>query len=319
MDSLPAPEAALLQRAAAHDFPAWDRLTPDVVRRLTREHGVDFATAVLFDRSRRAPRHAALIARVTAAMASPVTEVPQVDWKIAIVPGALYEERPDLGGDGGIVREAAAAFGVPVQLVPLASRGSVMENAGRLADWLRQRPDEKLVLVSLSKGGPDLRRALTQPDAARIFRPVLAWVNFCGPLDGTPVVDWVLDSRVRTELLKGQYRLQRRDFGFVTGLRRGNPVPFELVPGMPLINIVGFPLRRHLTTPLSRFCHRIISRLGPNDGTVLLEDALRWPGELYPVWGVDHYFRPESRARALLHAVFRTLAERPGLSSPRVP
>ena len=83
----------------------------------------------------------------------------------------------------------------------------------------------------------------------------------------------------------------------------------HLPPTMRMISLVGFPLRRHMTTPFSRFCHRTLSKWGPNDGTVLLSDLIRWPGEIYPVWGADHYFRPESRARELITAVLLHLAE----------
>jgi hypothetical protein len=75
-----------------------------------------------------------------------------------------------------------------------------------------------------------------------------------------------------------------------------------------MISLVGFPLRRHLTTSFSRFCHRTLSKWGPNDGTVLLSDLIRWPGDVYPVWGADHFFRPESRARKLITAVLQHLA-----------
>jgi hypothetical protein len=315
MDPLSADDTTLLQRAGAHGFPALEQLTSEAVQQLTQEHGVDFATAVLFDRLCKAPQHAEFIASVQAAMAAPATSLPARDWKIAIVPGALYLERPDLGGDGKIVREAAAAFGVKNMLVPLASRGSVTENAERLANWLLQRPDEKLVLVSLSKGSTDLKRALARPDAAEAFRNVVAWVNVCGPMDGTQMANWLLDNRFRAALLKLQYRLQRRDLAFITELRRDHhPAAVTLIPGLPLLSLIGFPLQRHLTARLSRFCHGIISRLGPNDGTVLLTDAIQWPGEIFPVWGADHYFRPESTARALLHAVLSILTER--LSHP---
>ena len=310
MDSLPPQETALLQRAAAYDAPPLEQLTSAALQRLTREEGVDFATAVLFDRLCKAPQHAEFIAKVKMGMAATATSLPAVGWKIAIVPGALYLERPDLGGDGKIVREVAATLGVTTMVVPLASRGSVTENAERLASWLLQRPDEKLVLVSLSKGSTDLKRTLTRPDAAEVFRNVVAWVNVCGPLDGTQIVNWLLDHRIRKALLKLQYRLQRRDFAFITELRRAEPAPVKLVPGMALLSLSGFPLQSHLTTRLSRFCHGIISRLGPNDGTVLLADAMQWPGEIFPVWGADHYFRPESTARALLHAVFSILTQR---------
>ena len=306
---------ALLQRAASWpNHVALESLDAAALRQITKEQGVDFATALLFDRLTKSPRHSAFIQRINALRnAPPSCARPRIDARVVIVPAALYVERPDMGSDGRQIREAAEAFGCRTGLVPLDSLGSVSENARRLAAWLAQQRDEKLILVSLSKGGAELKLALAAPDAPRLFRNVLAWINVCGPLDGSPMADWILASRVRTWLMRFQYWVQRRDFGFISELRHGPPsklnFPLRPPPGMKMISLVGFPLRRHMTTPFSRFCHRTLSARGPNDGTVLLSDAIHWPGEVYPVWGTDHYFRPESRARELITAVLLHLAE----------
>lgn len=136
--------------------------------------------------------------------------------------------------------------------------------------------------------------------------------NVCGPLNGTVAANWILDSRWRSALLKLQYHFQRRDFAFITELRRADDAVVSRVPGMQLISLVGFPLQKHRTTGLSRFCHRIIARLGPNDGTVALADAIRWPGVIYPVWGADHYFQPPERAMALIKSILFFLGETTG-------
>ena len=94
-----------------------------------------------------------------------------------------------------------------------------------------------------------------------------------------------------------------------TELHRADEAVVSLVPGMQLISLVGLPLQKHLTIGLSRFCHRIIGRLGPNDGTVALADTIRWPGAIYPVCGADHYFQPADRARALIKTVLWYLGE----------
>ena len=235
-----------------------------------------------------------------------------MDARVVIVPGAFYLERPDMGGDGRMIREVAEGFGCRSGLVPLVSRGSVSENARRLTAWLGQQRDERLILVSLSKGGADLKAALASPDASSLFRNVVAWVNVCGPIDGSAMSNWILASRVRSALLRFQFRLQRRDFAFVTELRRGAEgilnQPLHLPETMKMVSLVGFPLRQHMTTPFSRFCHARLAACGPNDGTVSLSDVCAWPGLIYPVWGVDHYFRPEPMARTLIGAALRYLA-----------
>jgi len=75
-----------------------------------------------------------------------------------------------------------------------------------------------------------------------------------------------------------------------------------------IIHLIGFPLARHITTRFSRFCHRTLAEWGPNDGTTSLSDVSKWQGEIYPVWGADHYFRPETVARSLITALLSHLS-----------
>jgi hypothetical protein len=310
---LPEAEAALLRRAAAFsEMPALADCTAGPLRHVAREHGVDFATALLYDRFRKSPVHAPTIARVETLLAAAPGPKAAVNWKLFVVPGALYIERPELGSGGEIVRQAAAELGISCGLVPVASRGSVQENATLIAEWLKQHGGEKLVFVTVSKGGPDMKLALARPDAPHRFRNVVAWINHSGPLDGSLAADWIPASRLRSWAVRLQYRIQRRDFGFLTDMCHGpgSPLrePLRLPAHMRLISVLGFPLRSHLTTPLGRFAHSVIARQGPNDGTVLLPDAVTWPGEILPVWGADHYFRPPERVRRLFVALLRELA-----------
>lgn len=142
---------------------------------------------------------------------------------------------------------------------------------------------------------------------------IVAWINVCGPLNGSRMADWVLANRLRTLFFRTQFWLQRRDFNFITDLRHDSNAPLDFEFNMPatlkIVNIVGFPFQRHMTTPFSRFCHRTLSAYGPNDGTISLSDVLSWPGEIYPTWGMDHYFRPQNEAANLVAAVLQFVAE----------
>src|SRR5690349_20827076 len=58
----PEQELALLSRAAQWpDYPTFEGLTPDAVCQITRREGIDFATALLFDRLRKSRKHSAFI------------------------------------------------------------------------------------------------------------------------------------------------------------------------------------------------------------------------------------------------------------------
>ena len=307
-------EPALLQRAANWGGHATlESLTAETLEQITQHEGVDFATALLFNRFQKSPRHTKFIQRINALRKNPLPSDIKLDAKVVIVPGALYVERPDLGGGGELVQEVVRRLGWPCDFIPLASAGSVVENAQRIYDWLREHTEEKIVLVSLSKGGADLKMALSMPDAPDLLQNVIAWVNVCGPLNGSRMADWILASRLRTCFFRAQFWLQKRDFKFITNMRHDSDAPLDFPLNLPatmkILNVIGFPLQRHMTTLFSRFCHRTLSAHGPNDGTISLSDLRSWPGEIYPAWGMDHYFHPQDVAMNLVAAILQFLAE----------
>src|SRR6185436_7935579 len=166
----------------------------------------------------------------------------------------------------------------------------------------------------LSKGGPDLKMALAEPDAARAFENVVAWINLCGILDGTPMADWLLSRSPGAVLIRFYYRLRGQSSSFLRDLRYGpgglKDVELRLPPHVQLISIVGFPLREHLTRRASRRCHGRLSPLGPNDGGLVLADVCALPGLVYPIWGADHYLQPpETDVRVLVKAILQYLGE----------
>jgi len=348
-------------------------LSADTLRDISCRHGVDFATALLYDRVRRSSQHATFIAQIAEqtelSRANSGGGIPRSrsagtpDATIAVIPAAFYKEKPHSGADGRVVREAAAQLGLGCELIPLQSTGTLAENAAILLDWLAAHHDKSVILVSLCKGGADVKFALNSPDAGARFANVAAWVNICGTLNGSPVARWLLATRPRFFAAWLFCKCKRLNFDFLRelvpsprnspspGLRPPSPplaageregrggasrfsgsksepwlgessppsplsVPLRLPPGLRLVSIVGFPLRRHLTNAFMRRCHQIISPLGPNDGGLLLADACHLPGVVYPVWGADHYLRPQNRGRQIIAAVLLHLLEARSPSGP---
>jgi len=307
-------EQALIDRAAHYpEHASLNDLTADALLRVTSREGVDFATVLLFDRFQKSHQHGTFIGRINSFWRAGETRTPQIRATVVIAPGALYDERPEFGSDIQLIQEVAARFGCQTAVIPVGGTGSLMDNARRICDWLARRSDEAIILVSLSKGGADTKLAMRMPDSESLFRKALAWVNVCGPLNGSPLVNWVLANRWRTLYFRAKCRLQRRDFQFIADLRHKSGGPLDcslsLPPSIKLVSLIGFPLRRHMTTRFSRFCHRTLATQGPSDGTTLLSDLGTWPGAIFPAWGMDHYFRPEKEARKLVAAVFQFLAE----------
>jgi hypothetical protein len=315
-DSTTDPEKRILERASKTvECPRLQDLTADVLQQFTEQHGIDFATALLFDRISSSADHRPAITRLDELRrgSGSADHIAPPNATFAVVPGAFYEEFPHTGADGRILCDQAAKAGYRTATIPVSSTGTLSGNAAVICDWLASQPNEKIILASVSKGGSDIKYALSLENAAHAFRNVVAWINVCGILDGSPMVNWVLSRRMRTMFFQSVFWLRGYDFSVIRDLRwgAGSPLDFELrLPDhMKMINVVGFPLTGHMTNRLSRtFRSRIASR-GPNDGSVMLADACKLPGVIYPVWGADHYMRPSWALRTLAFALLQYIAE----------
>jgi len=285
----------------------------DELRGIGRREGVDAATARLYRAVCEAPPHRAFVQALEEERLA-VPAPPPGDVRLAIVPGAFYREHARSGADGRMVREEAGRLGWPVDLIPVASTGSVLENARAICSWLGEQRDRRVVLVSLSKGGSDVKLALQQPGASAAFARVAAWINLCGIVDGTPMADWMLSRHPGAVLNRLYYRMLGVGLQFLDDLRRG---PGRLlasqlkVPAhVQMISIVGFPQRRHLTSAMARRCHARLAVHGPNDGVIVLTDACALPGLIYPAWGADHYLRSGEDMSKLLRAILGFIGRR---------
>jgi hypothetical protein len=297
-------ERLLWERVARWSGP--EITTPESVRAIAASEGSDFATALLHRHLVESAQHGPFLRRLSTMEA--------VEWppnlRVAIVPGAFYRENPRTGADGRVVREVAEKLGLPVVIVPIASTGRLAENAPQIADWLRAQ-EGPLILVSVSKGGSDIKAVLARADAADAFAEVCGWVNLCGILEGTPMADWLLSPHWMARANRFVQRIRGRSLDFLDDLRGAQGAldfPLVLPPQLRVIHVLGFPLRRHLRNGLARRCHARLEAFGPNDGAILLADALRWPGQVCPVWGADHYLRSRHDERPLLAALLRALA-----------
>lgn len=301
-------ERRLFERVVSWNGPpGLAALTPECLRKLTAQEGCDFATALLHRRIVESEAHGPFLHQLRNERVPPSSPV-----QVAIVPGAFYRENPRTGADGRLPREVAQELSLPVTTVPVSSSGTLLENANTLAEWLNVYRGPSLILVSVSKAGGEIKTALAQPDAARTFANVRGWINICGILDGTPMADWLLSETWVARANRFYYRLRGRSLDFLEDLRtsQGGALDFPLVlpAGLRAMHIVGFPLHRHLHNGLARRCHERLEPYGPNDGSVILPGVVNWPGQICPVWGADHYLRPQADVKPLLAALYAALA-----------
>jgi hypothetical protein len=287
---------------AGHPFAT---LTPAVLAQVTREHGVDFATALWYDRVRSAEPHRAFIEAVEALDADAV--LPPTFARLLLAPAAFWREYPQFGADGAAVLAVARGLGIDAEMIRTPSTGSVSENARAIRQALEKEADGSVILASLSKGGADVRVALEQDPA--LTRKVRAWINVCGILHGSPLVDEMLDGPWWRRLaIRAFLARWRAGFGLIRELRHSPGAPLSARATAPagvfVVNVVACPLSTHTAGAITKR-HRTLGATGPNDGSTLLHDAIVDGGVIYPVWGADHYFRtpdaPVLIRRILLH------------------
>lgn len=262
---------------------------------------MDAATAVWYERIRSAEPHRAFIEAVEGLDANAALGPTQA--RLLVAPAAFWREYPRFGADGAAVIAAARALGMDAEMIRTPSTGSVSDHARVIREALEREADGSVVLASLSKGGADVRRALEQEPA--LARKVRAWINVCGIVHGSPLVDGMLDGPWWRRLaLRAFLARWRADFGLIRELRHA-PSPRATAPaGVFVVNVVACPLTTHTAGAITKR-HRELGAIGPNDGSTLLTDAIVDGGVIYPVWGADHYFRtPEAPMlirRILLH------------------
>jgi hypothetical protein len=293
------------QARSAYPEHHYAALTPAVLATLTREHGVDFATALWYDRVRSAEPHRAFIEGVEAVDAD--AALAPTSTRLLVAPAAFWREYPQFGADGAAVLAVARALGMDAEMIPTRSTGSVSENARIIREALEKEADASVILASLSKGGADVRMALEQGGEAR--RKVAAWINVCGLVHGTPLIDDLFAGAWWRRLAMRAFLARwRAGFGLIRELRHapGSPLSARATApeGVFVVNVVACPLSIHTAGAITRR-HRQLAAWGPNDGSTLLTDAVVDGGVVYPVWGADHYFRtpdaPVLIRRILLH------------------
>ena len=263
---------------------------------------IESATALLYDRILRRGENRLFLESVL-----DVPAQPQMDFVVVgIVPGAFYREHKNTGADGARITAILQELGLSTEVVPVHSFGRVEENARIINEWV-QAQTRQVLLVTLSKGGADVKTAL-KLGGVEAWGRVRAWVNLSGLVHGTPLIAWLRRQPLRMVgvrillWLRGQSftaadDLQHGEEGFLTGWP---PLPKTL----RLVHVLAFPLRRHLRHRWAFRAYKRLAPLGPNDGGgILLVDAARLPGIICPLWVLDHYLEPDWDATPLLRNI----------------
>jgi hypothetical protein len=288
--------------------------TFDEIRELAAQDSLETATTVLYLSLLAHPRHGPWIAQVRTAIAAAATDTdpaPRPDVKIGVVPGFLYEEFPEIGSGGDIFLQIAKRLGLRAERVPTQSRGLLEPNARILARWIAAQPEERIWLVSLSRGGLEVRLALESLLGESERKRVDWWINMNGYLKGSHLSDIYgtgFARRLRSRLVCAWLRTP---FEFIPQNSTAGELcarPQNLPSSLRSIDLVSLPLPQHVPPSLLKR-YRQLSPFGPNDTLAVFHHMLSDGGLILPLWGEDHFCRSE-RMSATITAIFGLLKQK---------
>ncbi len=214
------------------------------------------------------------------------------DTRVVFVPGYAWKLDPTTGADFARQRQLLTQLGVGHTLIETDELGSVEGNADIVFSHLRQLPGA-VVIVSASKGGPEVALALERLAALNGASRVVGWVSVGGMMGGTPLADWacrwpmswVAGLVLHAKGLNTQVLTDMR-----TPLRRAQAARLVLPRHLRVVQFVGVPTLQTVT-PAAQSNYLQLATIGANDGLTLLSDQHIPGAQVVVQRGIDHYFR----------------------------
>jgi hypothetical protein len=170
----------------------------------------------------------------------------------------------------------------------------------------RAAQGRRIILVSVSKSGPEVATALTRLGADGATQ-VAAWLNIAGTLHGSPLAD---ENLSQWEDLIGQV-----DIAGVQSLSiaksRQRSAGFRVPRHVLVVNYIGIPLAGSVSW-LGRSGYAQLRAYGPNDGLSLLPDLIYPGAATLAELGRDHFLlddQTDAATVALALTVIRFIEE----------
>lgn len=235
-------------------------------------------------------------------------------YVVAFVPGYGYRRNPDTGADFARQRALLEEMGLEGTLIETGELGIVEENARIIAANIRELAGrgKEVIVVSASKGGPEVALALGELLEHDETSHIAAWISVGGILRGSPNADRML-RWPRRWVMRAMARFTEHPWALAENLSTATrgPVMDRLAfpPHLLIVHYVGAPLASQVV-PATRDRYTRLRKLGPNDGLTLLADEITKDGIVVTEVGLDHYFRDpqiELKTLALARAVVKSI------------
>lgn len=229
---------------------------------------------------------------------APAVPLPRADdlasrYRIAFVPGLFNECFEDLARPFSDVHADLEERGFTVDYFAVAGRGSVAQNAARLARHFVALPedDRPLIVFAYSKGLVDLLDFMVRyPDLAR---PIAAVVSVAGASNGSPLADR-MHAIYRS--LGAQFPLPGCARGTgeeILDLRPDTRIAWWQDHGesltVPIFTLVAAP-QPDRVSPATRATYNELAKIDPrNDGKLLWQDQIPPRSHLLGYVNADHW------------------------------
>jgi hypothetical protein len=293
-------EAALFaQTRTVEPLLTFEDLTPAALSRLTERHGIDFTTALLYDRLRLSVQHGPFIQEVESRHVD-LLRTPKMQGRMIVVPASFYQEFPNFGGGGDVLMQIGQRHGLDCEIAPTDGAGRLTANAEVMRRVLSEAEDNSLYLFTLSRGAAEVRLALLQDP--RLVRKIRKWITVSGLIFGCHHADVMLSFPKWKQFFV--YR-SLKAYGLTPEIvaelqtAPGGILerPFRVdLPEGKMICVVPLCLRSHLNTGGQRRRFDGLKKYGPNDGIMTYVDGVHHQAKIFPVWGADHYMRVPATA-----------------------
>jgi hypothetical protein len=270
----------------------------DELKRISDDFSVDFAALYMADRILRAPQNREFRMaydqtrrRLRKTLPRGVVPLPATaaDYEVIFVPGFLYQRYPITGADLAGPRAALKKVGLSHSFVETVEDGVIEANAEIVMSAIRARArsGRRMILVSVSKSGPEVALALTRLEPEDTAA-VAAWVNVAGTLQGSPLAD---DESFQVENYTGKIDMAGVE-SMGTARSRRRFAAFRIPDHLLVVNYIGVPLLGSVSMLASKgFFH--LRAFGPNDGLALLPDLIIPRGVTLAEVGPDHFLFDE--------------------------
>jgi hypothetical protein len=266
----------------------------DELKRISDDFSVDFAALYMADRILRVPENSEFriaynqtCQRVRKTLPHEAIQLPAAaaGYEVIFIPGFLYKRYPITGADLAAPRAALKKVGLSHSFVETVEDNVIEANAEIVMSAIRAkaRSGRRMILVSVSKSGPEVALALTRLEPEETGA-VAAWVNVAGTVQGSPLAD---DESFQIENYTGKINMAGvESMGTVRSRRRF--AAFRIPDHVLVVNYIGVPLFGSVSMLASKgFFH--LRAFGPNDGLALLPDLIIPGGVTLAEVGPDHF------------------------------